>query len=212
MKCGQLTKMKCSPVTGPTIQRRSENLILLSCRDARKVLTGKERAAIATRASNAAAKARSAKARQGGVSPCMSEGSLIPNGPRRSTECNGTANSLFTSVVGGFGLQGEFFIKTSCQSVQPSFQPEPATFEGKSRELLHGMLESLQNIRCLDLQRLGNRGDNPILYKLHVSGCLLQLIPEGFDPARRQVLENLIRNTLELAARNPYGVAGHTAQ
>jgi hypothetical protein len=62
------------------------------------------------------------------------------------------ANSLCTSIAAGFGLQRELFIESSGQSIQALFQSKPTAFDGKSRLLLHGMLESLQSIRCLDLK------------------------------------------------------------
>ena len=59
---------------------------------------------------------------------------------------------LQISVVAGSCCQPKLLIKTLCQSVQTSFQLEPPAFDGKSRQMLHGVLESLQSIRCLALQ------------------------------------------------------------
>jgi hypothetical protein len=57
-----------------------------------------------------------------------------------------------SSIIAGFGLHRELFIETSGQSTQPTFQPKPAALDGKSRQLLDGVFESLQSVRCLNLQ------------------------------------------------------------
>jgi len=70
--------------------------------------------------------------------------------------CGGCAKPHFwialPSVTAGWCFQPKLFVEALRQSIQTAFQLEPPAFYGVSRQMLHGVLESLQSIRCLALQ------------------------------------------------------------
>lgn len=77
---------------------------------------------------------------------CAGVGAQITSSPR----C-----SLFTSRVAGFGCHMEMLTQAFYQSIQTVCQLEPPALDGKVSEFLHGLLESLQGIRRVGLQRIG---------------------------------------------------------
>ena len=70
-----------------------------------------------------------------------------------NSECYVTQALLIVpSTIDGFGAQLELLTKALGKSIQTTSQLESPAFNRKFSQLLHGVLESLQSIRRLDLE------------------------------------------------------------
>ena len=78
--------------------------------------------------------------------------------------------------------------------------------------VVHGLLERLQNLSRLHLQRLGHRRFNPFLDNLQVRASLIELIPEFLCIACFELSQSHLQRALQVAARTAECVGGHLRQ